>query len=59
MSGSEGARATRRRFVIAARPDQLEPNEPGFALEREEGEGRTQRYSMRAYATGRPEGERY
>ncbi|MDA8109557.1 MAG: ribulose bisphosphate carboxylase small subunit [Betaproteobacteria bacterium] len=33
--------------------------EPGFGLLREEGAGRTQRYSVRAYATERPEGERY
>ncbi len=33
--------------------------EPGFELRREEGPGRTQRYSTRSYATARPEGERY
>lgn len=33
--------------------------EPGFALVREEGAGRTVRYTIRSYATDRPEGERY
>ena len=34
-------------------------HEPGFGLVREEGAGRTQRYTVRAYAAERPEGERY
>jgi ribulose-bisphosphate carboxylase small chain len=34
-------------------------NEPGFALERQEAAGRAQRYTTRAYAAARPEGERY
>jgi ribulose-bisphosphate carboxylase small chain len=33
--------------------------EPGFALERHEGEGRRVRFVTRSYAAGRPEGERY
>ncbi len=34
--------------------------EPGFRLQREEGSGRTQRYSLVSYAVDRaPEGERY
>ncbi len=33
--------------------------EPGFELRREESAGRMQRYSIRSYATARPEGERY
>lgn len=33
--------------------------EPGFMLVREEAEGRAIRYTTRAYAAGRPEGERY
>jgi ribulose-bisphosphate carboxylase small chain len=33
--------------------------EPGFELVRQEGPGRTQRYTTRSYATGKPEGERY
>jgi ribulose-bisphosphate carboxylase small chain len=33
--------------------------EPGFALERQEVHGRSMRYTVRSYATGRPESERY
>lgn len=33
--------------------------EPGFHLERQEGPGRSIRYSVRSYAAERPEGERY
>ena len=32
--------------------------EPGFELRREEGQGRSQRYSARSYATDKPPGER-
>ncbi len=35
------------------------PNEPGFGLVREEGQGREIRYSFHSYATDKPEGERY
>jgi len=35
------------------------PEEPGFSLIREEGPGRTVRYTIRSYATERPEGRRY
>lgn len=34
-------------------------HEPGFALERKEGAGRSVTYTTRSYATERPEGERY
>ena len=33
--------------------------EPGFALVRQEGAGRTMRYTVRGYAAERPEGRRY
>jgi ribulose-bisphosphate carboxylase small chain len=33
--------------------------EPGFGLVRQEARGRTVRYTVRGYASGRPEGERY
>jgi ribulose-bisphosphate carboxylase small chain len=33
--------------------------EPGFALERQEVDGRSMRYTVRGYAADRPEGERY
>jgi ribulose-bisphosphate carboxylase small chain len=34
-------------------------HEPGFALLRQEVNGRTQRYTVRAYAADKAEGERY
>ena len=34
-------------------------NEPGFLVERQERNGRTQGYTIRSYATLKPEGERY
>ena len=34
-------------------------DEPGFRLMREEGPGRTQRYSTQSYATDKPQGQRY
>jgi ribulose-bisphosphate carboxylase small chain len=34
-------------------------NEPGFALERIEMEGRNMRYTTRSYSAAQPEGERY
>ena len=34
-------------------------SEPGFMLERQEGDGRSMRYTTRGYAADRPEGERY
>ena len=43
---------TVRLSFIVQRPKQ----EPGFALERQEVEGRVQRYSIRSYATQRPSG---
>ena len=37
----------------------VEPHEPGFALVREEGPGRSMNYTISSYAAQRPEGERY
>jgi ribulose-bisphosphate carboxylase small chain len=34
-------------------------DEPGFMVERQEGEGRSMRYTTRGYAAGKPEGQRY
>ena len=34
-------------------------DEPGFGLARQEGAGRTMRYTVRGYAADRPEGQRY
>ena len=33
--------------------------EPGFRLDRQEGPGRSLRYTIHAYAVDKPEGERY
>ncbi len=49
-----GRESLRLSFIVN-RPKE----EPGFMLERQEGPGRSIRYTTRAYATDRPEGERY
>ena len=46
---------TIRLSFIVNRPN----HEPGFGLLRQEGEGRTVRYTVHSYATDKPEGERY
>jgi ribulose-bisphosphate carboxylase small chain len=46
---------TPRMSYIVNRPE----NEPGFALERQEIDGRAIRYTVKSYAADRPEGERY
>jgi ribulose-bisphosphate carboxylase small chain len=46
---------TPRMSFIVNRPE----NEPGFMVERQERDGRTVGYTIRSYATQRPEGERY
>lgn len=46
---------TPRMSYLVNRPQ----NEPGFALVRQEAEGRTVRYTTRSYAADRPENERY
>lgn len=46
---------TPRMSFIVGRP----AHEPGFALERQEIDGRRVRYTIRSYAADRPEGERY
>ncbi|HEY6451407.1 MAG TPA: hypothetical protein VIX87_02275, partial [Steroidobacteraceae bacterium] len=46
---------TPRMSFIVNRP----PVEPGFALVREEREGRAIRYTIRSYAADKPEAERY
>jgi ribulose-bisphosphate carboxylase small chain len=46
---------TPRMSYIVNRPKQ----EPGFLVERQERDGRTVGYTIRSYATLRPEGERY
>jgi ribulose-bisphosphate carboxylase small chain len=54
FDATRGRESLRLSFIVG-RP----PHEPGFMLERHEGPGRTVRYTTRAYATDRPEGNRY
>ena len=54
FDATPGWEALRLSFIVN-RP----PSEAGFGLERQEGAGRMQRYTLRAYAAERPEGERY
>lgn len=54
FDSTRGIESLRLSF-IAQRPQ----NEPGFALEREEGRGREIRYTTRSYAVRSPEGARY
>ena len=54
FDSSLGRESLRLSFIVN-RPE----NEPGFALTRQEGPGRTLQYTTRSYATERPEGERY
>ena len=54
FDSTRGRESLRLSFIIA-RP----AVEPGFDLVRQEGPGRTVRYTTRSYATERPEGERY
>lgn len=54
FDSSRGRESVRLSFIVN-RP----AGEPGYALVRQEGPGRTIRYTTRAYATERPEGARY
>lgn len=54
FDASQGWESVKLSF-IASRPKA----EPGFELRRTEGAGRTIRYSIQAYVTQRPEGDRY
>jgi ribulose-bisphosphate carboxylase small chain len=54
FDSTRGRESLRLSFIVG-RP----AAEPGFGLLRQEGPGRTVRYTTRAYATERPEGERY
>lgn len=54
FDSTRGRESLRLSFIIG-RP----ATEPGFGLMRQEGPGRSVRYTTRAYATERPEGERY
>jgi ribulose-bisphosphate carboxylase small chain len=54
FDATRGIESLRLSFIVG-RP----AREPGFSLQREEGPGRTVRYTIRSYATDQPEGERY
>lgn len=54
FDSTRGVESLRLSFMVARPQD-----EPGFELLREEGPGRLVRYSLRSYATRRPEGHRY
>lgn len=54
FDSSRGVESLRMSFLIQ-RPAQ----EPGFAIERQEQDGRNLRYTTHSYATDRPAGERY
>jgi ribulose-bisphosphate carboxylase small chain len=54
FDSTRGWESLRLSFIVS-RPRR----EPGFALRREEAAGRRVRYTLHAYATDEPEGERY
>ena len=54
FDSTRGWETVRLSFLV-----QRPAEEPGFRLDRLEGEGRTIRYSTRAYAVERPPGQRY
>jgi ribulose-bisphosphate carboxylase small chain len=54
FDATHGWESIRLSFIVNRPKD-----EPGFALERQEGEGRKVRYTTRSYATGKPAGSRY
>jgi ribulose-bisphosphate carboxylase small chain len=54
FDATRGIESLRLSFIVG-RP----AREPGFGLVREEGPGRSVRYTIRSYATDQPEGKRY
>jgi ribulose-bisphosphate carboxylase small chain len=54
FDSTRGVESIAMSFIVN-RPD----TEPGFALERQETNGRSMRYTTRGYAADAPEGERY
>lgn len=54
FDSARGRESLRLSFIVGRPAD-----EPGFSLVREEGPGRSVRYTTRSYATERPEGARY
>jgi ribulose-bisphosphate carboxylase small chain len=54
FDSTRGVESIKMCFIVN-RPD----NEPGFGLYRQERRGRMMNYTIRSYATDRPDGERY
>lgn len=54
FDATRGVESLRLSFMV-----QRPAEEPGFELQRQQGPGREVRYSLRSYATQRPEGQRY
>lgn len=54
FDSSHGWESPRMSFIVNRPSD-----EPGFLVERQERNGRTQGYAIRSYATDKPEGARY
>ena len=54
FDSTRGWETVRLSFIV-----QRPPDEPGFALSREEGPGRQVRYAIRSYAAEEPAGRRY
>ena len=54
FDSNKGFETVRMSFIV-----QRPSHEPGFELVRQEGTGRTLRYTLRSYATSKPSGERY
>ncbi|EQD71091.1 ribulose-1,5-bisphosphate carboxylase/oxygenase small subunit, partial [mine drainage metagenome] len=54
FDSTRGVESVAMSFIVN-RPE----NEPGFSLQRQEGAGRAIHYTVHAYATDKPEGERY
>jgi ribulose-bisphosphate carboxylase small chain len=54
FDATRGIESLRLSFIV-----QRPQSEPGFSLIRQEREGRTVGYTLRAYATEQPEGQRY
>ena len=54
FDSTRGVESIKMCFIVN-RPE----NEPGFGLYRQESRGRMMKYTVRSYATDRPDGERY
>ena len=54
FDSTRGVESIAMSFIV-----QRPPTEPGFGLVRQEGNGRSMRYTVHSYATDQPEAERY